>query len=962
MDKQFKNRGVLKLQPHDHACLIYESEDEWRDNVIPFIIAGLKQGEKCVYGLNHRSQQYILDCLREEGINVAAYEESGQLLILDKSILPGESDGDRLDQMQDFYIQYLKKWLAEGYPAVRFTSESLYNLIGIESTKTMVEVNSRMNTMLFPHYPCAALCQYDRFKTDPKLLKYAILSHPIVIKNNELYVNLASIPDERFLEITSDRWEAEHWLAVIERENRDLEKLQMVDHTLNNSSQPLLCFQADGSVMACNKGFYQLMDRSGQSIQHLGEMEPYWREYLTEIIQELQQTGTHRYEREWPLPGGGRMVVDLSILEGFDNFGKLAYYFVSLSDVTGQKEAQEALRRSEEHFRLMAENAYDMISIIDRQTFQHKYLSPSHERIVGYKAEELMGKSCLMHVHPEDIKSVIKKLQEGIKKGSAGAQYRARNKDGVNLWFDSFGKVIESGEYKGDVLLITRDITERKMAEIAMRNSEEKYRLIVDNAYDGISIFDSSTLISTYQNPALKKMLGYPENAMLNRPLFEFVHPDELTMVEETLKEGLENGQGCIQCQLRKNDGSYIWMEINGRVMHRDSDSPHLLFITRDISQRKRVEEELRASETRLRYSEQELRQQLDYLNYLINTMGEVFVTYDLNHRITFVNHAVYKQLGYQPEELLGINVIDFIIPPDKERMATYIGTRLLDGKPGIFETVVKRKNGSEALVRIKSSPIKEEDTVVGAMLLLEDISEYRKIQKEMARLDQLNTVGEIAAGIGHEIRNPMTTVKGFLQMLSQNEDFIHHQHYFNLMLDELERANGIISEFLALAKNKLVDLQPRNLNSIITAIFPLLQADALLVDKSIVLDLAEIPDLLLDEKEIRQLLLNLVRNGLEAMQAGGTVYVSTRLEEEQVVLSVRDEGKGINHELMDKLGTPFITTKDNGTGLGLAICYSIVARHEAGIIPYTSPTGSTFIIRFKIPCLDTGQMTLPLV
>jgi len=962
MDKQFKNRGVLKLQPHDHACLIYESEDEWRDNVIPFIIAGLKQGEKCVYGLNHRSQQYILDCLREEGINVAAYEESGQLLILDKSILPGESDGDRLDQMQDFYIQYLKKWLAEGYPAVRFTSESLYNLIGIESTKTMVEVNSRMNTMLFPHYPCAALCQYDRFKTDPKLLKYAILSHPIVIKNNELYVNLASIPDERFLEITSDRWEAEHWLAVIERENRDLEKLQMVDHTLNNSSQPLLCFQADGSVMACNKGFYQLMDRSGQSIQHLGEMEPYWREYLTEIIQELQQTGTHRYEREWPLPGGGRMVVDLSILEGFDNFGKLAYYFVSLSDVTGQKEAQEALRRSEEHFRLMAENAYDMISIIDRQTFQHKYLSPSHERIVGYKAEELMGKSCLMHVHPEDIKSVIKKLQEGIKKGSAGAQYRARNKDGVNLWFDSFGKVIESGEYKGDVLLITRDITERKMAEIAMRNSEEKYRLIVDNAYDGISIFDSSTLISTYQNPALKKMLGYPENAMLNRPLFEFVHPDELTMVEETLKEGLENGQGCIQCQLRKNDGSYIWMEINGRVMHRDSDSPHLLFITRDISQRKRVEEELRASETRLRYSEQELRQQLDYLNYLINTMGEVFVTYDLNHRITFVNHAVYKQLGYQPEELLGINVIDFIIPPDKERMATYIGTRLLDGKPGIFETVVKRKNGSEALVRIKSSPIKEEDTVVGAMLLLEDISEYRKIQKEMARLDQLNTVGEIAAGIGHEIRNPMTTVKGFLQMLSQNEDFIHHQHYFNLMLDELERANGIISEFLALAKNKLVDLQPRNLNSIITAIFPLLQADALLVDKSIVLDLAEIPDLLLDEKEIRQLLLNLVRNGLEAMQAGGTVYVSTRLEEEQVVLSVRDEGKGINHELMDKLGTPFITTKDNGTGLGLAICYSIVARHEAGIIPYTSPTGSTFIIRFKIPCLDTEQMTLPLV
>lgn len=962
MDTPFKNQGVLKLQPHDHACLIYESEKEWRDNVIPFIIAGLKQGEKCVYGVNHRSRQYILDCLMQEGINTVAYEESGQLLILDKSILPGECASDRLDQIQDFYIQSLEQWLADGYPAVRFTNESLYTLLGMESAHNMVEVNSRMNTVIFPHYPCVALCQYDRFKTDPNILKYAIVSHPIVIQNNELYVNLSSIPDERFLKITSDRWEAEHWLAVIERENREMEKLQMVNHTLNNSRQPLLCFHADGSVIACNEAFYQLIGRSGESIQHLEQIEPPWQEYLADIIQELQQTGAYRCEREWPLPGGCRIVVDMSILEGFDNFGQLAYYFVSLIDITQQKEVEEALRKSEEHFRLIAENAYDMITIIDHETFQHKYLSPSHERIFGYTAADLLGKSCLVHMHPDDIEAVIEKLQEGIKKGSDGTQYRSHNKDGVYRWLDSFGKVIESGEYKGDILLITRDITERKMAEIALRNSEEKYRLIVDNAYDGISIVDSSTLTSVYQNPALKEMLGYPVEVWLNKNIFEYVHPDELIMIKEQVQEGLEKGKGSIQCRINKSDGSYIWMEINARVMPRGNDSPYLIFICRDISRRKRMEEELIASETRLRHSEQELMQRLDYLNYLINTVNEVFVTYDLNHSITFVNHTVYKQLGYQPEELLGSNVIDFIIPPDKERMATYIGTRLLDGKPGIFETMVKRKNGTEALVRIKSSPIKENDAIVGAMLLLEDISEHRKIQKEMARLDQLNTVGEIAAGIGHEIRNPMTTVKGFLQILSQEEDFVHHQQYFNLMLDELERANAIISEFLALAKNKLVDLQPRNLNSIITAIFPLLQADAMLADKSIVLNLSEIPDLLLDEKEIRQLILNVVRNGLEAMQAGGTVYISTYRGEEHVVLSVRDEGNGINQDLLDKLGTPFITTKDNGTGLGLAICYSIVTRHEASIIPYTSPDGSTFVISFKIPRLNVGQMALPLV
>lgn len=959
MDKQVQ--GVLKLQPHDHACLIYESESEWRDNVIPFIIAGLKQGEKCVYGLNHRSRQYILDCLQEEGINVAAYEESGQLLILDKSVLPQEQDSDRLDQIQDFYMQFLEQSLAQGYPTVRFTNESLYTLLGMGSAHNMVEVNSRMNTAIFPHYPCVALCQYDRFKTDPKILKYTILSHPIVIRNSELYVNLASIHDECFLEITSDRWEAEHWLAVIERENREIEKLQMVNHTLTNSSQPLLCFRTDGSIVACNEALYQLIGHSGKGIQRLEELEPYWQQYLTQIIQEIKQTCTNHYEKEWFQPDGSRLVLDISILKGFDDSGNIAYYFASLLDITEQKETEEALQRSEGKYRLITENAYAMIGIIDPVTLLFKYASPAYSRVSGHPMEEFISSDSFKFIHPDDIEG-LKKLIPQIKNGSLNAQYRAQHRNGTYLWLDTIGKIIEEGEFKGNILLTSRDITERKIAEIAMRNSEEKYRLIVDNAYDGISIFDSSTLIGLYQNPAVKEMLGYPREAQINKHLFEYVHPDEFILVEQKIEEGLRKGKESAQCRIKKKDGSYIWMEINGRVMHRDSDTPLLLFIVRDISQRKRVEEELRASETRLRYSEQELKQQLDYLNYLINTMSELFVTYDLNHCITFVNSAVHKQLGYQPEEMLGHNVIDYIVPSDKERMVMYISNRLKKGEPGVFETMVKRKNGSEALVRIKSSPIKEEDNVVGVMLLLEDISEYRKIQKEMARLDQLNTVGEIAAGIGHEIRNPMTTVKGFLQILSQDEDFIHHQQYFNLMLDELERANAIISEFLALAKNKMVNLQPRNLNSIITAIFPLLQADALLADKSIVLDLAEIPDLLLDEKEIRQLILNLVRNGLEAMQTRGTVYINTCLEEEQVVLSVRDEGKGIDRELLDKLGTPFFTTKDNGTGLGLAICYSIVARHEASMHPYTSPTGSTFIIRFKIPCLDTEQMTLPLV
>ncbi|HBK52981.1 MAG TPA: PAS domain S-box protein, partial [Syntrophomonas wolfei] len=240
-----------------------------------------------------------------------------------------------------------------------------------------------------------------------------------------------------------------------------------------------------------------------------------------------------------------------------------------------------------------------------------------------------------------------------------------------------------------------------------------------------------------------------------------------------------------------------------------------------------------------------------------------------------------------------------------------------------------------------------------GVQILAEDITEQRRMEKEMLRLAQLQTVGEMAAGIGHEVRNPMTTVKGFLQLMSQNTELTRYQAYFDTMLEELDRANSIISEFLSLAKNKMVDLHNLNLNAIIRQLYPLLLADAMVSDKYILLELGKIPNLLLDDKEMRQLIINLVRNGLEAMQAGQSLEISTRLEAEEVILSIKDQGKGIDKSYWEKLGTPFFTTKDSGTGLGLAICYSIARRHNASIRVDSSNRGTTFEVCFKVELLE---------
>jgi signal transduction histidine kinase len=235
----------------------------------------------------------------------------------------------------------------------------------------------------------------------------------------------------------------------------------------------------------------------------------------------------------------------------------------------------------------------------------------------------------------------------------------------------------------------------------------------------------------------------------------------------------------------------------------------------------------------------------------------------------------------------------------------------------------------------------------------LTPILQYISDQTEnMTRLDRLNIVGEMAASIGHEVRNPMTTVRGFLQYLSKKKEFKNAHEHFDLMISEMDRANQIISEFLSLAKNKSMDFQDRDLNQIITDIVPLLQSDALRSCCHIELDLNPIPLVRADANSMRQLILNLVRNGIEAMTHGGTLRIHTTQHKNTVLLVIQDQGSGISAEVLDKLGTPFLTTKENGIGIGLAVCYRIVHRH-AGTIEVDSKTdqGTTFTIRLN--CCD---------
>ncbi|SFG27986.1 PAS domain S-box-containing protein [Desulfotomaculum arcticum] len=334
----------------------------------------------------------------------------------------------------------------------------------------------------------------------------------------------------------------------------------------------------------------------------------------------------------------------------------------------------------------------------------------------------------------------------------------------------------------------------------------------------------------------------------------------------------------------------------------------------------------------------------------VLETLPNPIYFKDANGLYQGCNAAFENLFGKSKEEIIGHSVD--IWPKHMKDKIREMDEKLYQN-PGtqVYETKISHADGSQHDVILNKATYSATSNaqIDGLVGVITDITEYKHLKEEMGRLDRLNLIGEMAASIGHEVRNPITTVRGFLQILKGKKECVNYNDFFDLMIEELDRANSIITHFLSLAKNKPVNKVRQNLNHIIETIFPLIQASANKDDKNINLEINDTPNLLLDEKEIRQLILNLVRNGLEAMSPGKTLSIKTYTDKDNVIMAVQDQGSGIEAALIDKLGTPFLTTKDNGTGLGLSVCYSIVERHQAKIDLETGPTGTTFFVRFKV-------------
>ena len=502
-----------------------------------------------------------------------------------------------------------------------------------------------------------------------------------------------------------------------------------------------------------------------------------------------------------------------------------------------------------------------------------------------------------------------------------------------------------------------------------LQRTEALAKVISETLIDTIVTFDSQGCILSV-NPAVKTMFGYHPDELVGQPignLFLKVKGDSGNRSPHLFFSLTNPCLGkVIESVALRQDESHFYADI--QIGEAAVEGQQIFVCTiRDVTERKQMEEikkqqfnhmenmvkdrtlELILANQRLQIEIEERKKITDHLFISQERFRKIFEASPCLMAIISLKDKTYLDVntswinftGYSYHELFHqkINLLDFIDEPD--------GNSIHLGEPIRSKKINYKTKHGEIRAGFLSTEMIDIQPEPCILLVLTDFTERLLLEREMSRLDRLNLIGEMAAGIAHEIRNPMTTVYGFLQVARSNREGLP-QEIVDLMLEELSRANSIITEFLNLAKNKVSYKKIQNLNTIIEALFPLIQAEALRSRKQAVLDLHDCPDISIDEKEIRQLILNIVLNGLDSMSSGGQLTIKTYAEEQAVILEIKDQGIGISLEILEKLGTPFFTTKENGTGLGLAICYSVAERHQADIDIETGNEGSTFSIRFK--------------
>lgn len=431
----------------------------------------------------------------------------------------------------------------------------------------------------------------------------------------------------------------------------------------------------------------------------------------------------------------------------------------------------------------------------------------------------------------------------------------------------------------------------------------------------------------TFASPAAQALLGYEPEELLGLCLYDLCHPADRAKVENLHSC---NADDRLYYRICRKEGDYIWLETTCIPFLNAEKSEGFSCISRDVTAQKTAEEELEESKEKYRILVENFQ----------DTVGII-----TNDGIwLYINDTGRKLFGVtRKEEIIGKYVFEFIHPDDRQTVKNHL---LGERSKEPIELIVSRHDHQIKHVEVKLIPTvyKDRNTY---QILLRDLTERKKTEEMMQQTEKLSVVGQLAAGIAHEIRNPLTAIKGFIQLIQQDKQ----NEYLKIVMSELKRIENIVNDLLILAKPQTSSMEYVDLNKILVNVTQLLQSEALLRSVELTSDI-ELPDPFIkgEADKLQQVYINLIKNAIEAMPNGGKISLKAKqLSEHAIMTQVSDNGIGVSPERLPKLGEPFYSTKEKGTGLGLMICNRIIKNHK-GTLKIESKLDEGTTITIQLP------------
>jgi PAS domain S-box-containing protein len=682
-----------------------------------------------------------------------------------------------------------------------------------------------------------------------------------------------------------------------------------------------------------------------------------------QLLQEgVQEIGSGRLERRLELKTG-------------DEIERLAQAFnemaCNLQRSFGQLEQRMVeVRQLEEKYRDLIEHAPEMIYQLDRSgRFVH--VNKTGLDKLGYSLDEMLALRLWNVVPSGQALQVLHFLERLASKGQSSMETVLLAKDGRQIDVEIHATALFD-EVRGGLVhsrSFVRDVTERRRLEQELQRyasgleqavsertqqlvaSQAQYKALFDLVADSVFMVDEAGSIMAV-NKREEQTLGHEEASVLGRSMLDIVSADHHQVFLEGLRDVSTSQRQVPTREIAVRDvaGQETPVEMD-LIRVGGADRPLVMVQLRDIAERKKLERQLQSYreelELKVRERTREIEETKQYLENLLENANDVIYTLDTDQRFTYVNSKV-SVWGYRKEDLIGRPYLSLL---SRRHRGRRLKNTLDIGAKQVYEVEVVTRLGEPRAAMISVSPLQgAEGEILGVLGIARDMTETKKLEQQIRNSEKLASVGKLAAGVAHEINNPLGGILNCLYNLRKGTlSPMRQEEYWASMEHGVRRVQKIVRQLLDFSQQHEPEFSPADINRIVDQVLVL--TTHLFAPNRIRLETElgrDLPSIMVDRHMIEQVLMNLILNAVQAMKNGGVLTIRTSVAEGVCHVEVRDTGSGIPPAVLPRVFDPFFTTKGEGegTGLGLSVNLGIVERHGGKILVESEVgKGTTFTL-----------------